>query len=145
MARSRKPIARGSRAVEVRDPKSTESPCILFSFKHFIDVNDVGQSLQAWAEEDGKLLLGLLHKMLHISKQTPAQATQDSTYTHYGDFPDQSKSDFTCPPHLKDEKNWGVIRNIGGQKARAAGYLKENIFYIVYLDQDHRFWKSAKP
>lgn len=144
MPRSRKPIATGGRAVEVRDPRSTEAPCIVFSFKHFVDADDVGQSLNAWAEQDGKLLLGLLQKMQHISQQTPARAAQDTTFTHYGDFPDPSKTDFTCPPQLISEKNWGVIRNIGGQKARAAGFLRDNVFYLVYLDKDHRFWKVAQ-
>jgi len=144
MMRSRKPMTSGKRAVEVREPKTTDTLCIVFSFKYLVDVDDVGQSLKAWAAANEKLLLGLLLKMQHISQQTPAQAQQDSAFTIYGNFPAKKVCDFTCPPQLADVANWGVIRDIAGQKGRVAGFLKENVFYIVYLDKDHRFWKSDR-
>ena len=144
VGKKRSPLAKGSRAVETREPKVIEKICVLFSFKHLVDMDDVGQSLTAWAGKDCKLLLGLLQKTAHISKQTILEAKQDSTLTVYGDFPGSGSTDFTCPTHLQHEKNWGVIRNIGGQKSRVAGFLKDNVFYAVFLDKDHKFWKSNK-
>lgn len=141
---SRKPISKGRRQVETREPKVAATPCVVFSLKHLIDVDDVGQSLEDWAKGDSKLLLGLLQKMSHISKQTAADARQDPTLTIYGEFPAPDKTDFKCPPSLKEQQNWGVIRNIGGQKARAAGFFRDNVFHVVFLDKEHKFWKSEK-
>lgn len=143
-AKKRKAIADGKRAREIREPKATEKPCVLFSFKHFHDADDIGQSLENWAEDNPALLAGLLQKMAHISQQTVPKARQDTTLTLYGRFPESAKTDFTCPRHLQDQKNWGVIRNIGGQKSRAAGFLQNNIFYVVFLDKHHQFYKSSK-
>lgn len=140
----RTPISKGKREVETREPKATSQACVVFSLKHLVDVDNVGQSLSEWAKGDSKLLLGLLQKMAHISKQTPADARQDSTLTVYGDFPARDQTDFNRPAHLKAQKNWGVIRNIGGQKARVAGFFSDNVFHIVFLDKDHKFWKSNR-
>lgn len=142
MVKFREPRARSKRETDVREPKITEKPHVAFSFEYFINQDSVGQSLETWS--DSKLLVCMLQKMVHISSQTPAQAMQDQTLTIYDDFPIKSVNDFTCPQHLSDEKNWGVLRNIGKQKVRIAGFLKGNIFYVVYLDKDHKFWKSSK-
>lgn len=142
--KKRKSLAGSQRAVETREPRVTEKLCILFSFKHFQDSDDTGQSLSNWADNDPTLLAGLLQKMAHISKQAVPAATQDSTLTLYGKFPEPRKTDFICPRHLQDQKHWGVIRNIGGQKPRAAGFLQGHVFYVVFLDKHHTFYKSSQ-
>lgn len=142
----RKPLSKGKRSVETREPKPVKiAPvCIVFSFQYLVNIDSVGQSLADWAKDDGKLLLGLLQKMVHLSKQTRATAGSDSTLTVYDSFPDPDKTDFDCPPGLQAEKQWAVIRNIGGQKPRAAGFFRDNVFYLVYLDKEHKFWKSTR-
>jgi len=45
VGKKRSPLAKGSRAVETREPKVIEKICVLFSFKHLVDMDDVGQSL----------------------------------------------------------------------------------------------------
>lgn len=145
MARNkRKALASPKRNVETREPKISEKPYVLFSFKYFQNIDGAGQSLSNWADNDPALLAGLLQKMVHISSQPVSEATQDSTLTLYGQFPEQSKTDFTCPRHLQGQKNWGVIRNIGGQKPRAAGFLQGHVFYMVFLDKHHTFYKSSQ-
>ncbi len=144
MVRKRKPVAQIKRSVETLEPNITTEIHIVFSLKYLCNIDDIGQSLTTWAEDNKKPLLGLMQKVLHISKLTIAQASQDQSIKIYGDFPTSHDSDFRCPPNLTNEKQWGVIRNIGGQKARVAGFLKGNTFYVVYLDKEHRFWKSAK-
>ncbi|GAA3904790.1 hypothetical protein GCM10022228_13740 [Halomonas cibimaris] len=143
-AKKRKAMAGGKRATETREPRATEKPCVLFSFKHFHDADDTGQSLSNWAEDNPGQLAGLLQKMAHISQQTVPEARQDTTLTLYGRFPESANTDFACPRHLQGQKNWGVIRNIGGQKPRAAGFLQGNIFYVVFLDKHHQFYKSSR-
>lgn len=140
----RKALASSKRNVETREPKYSAKPCVLFSFKHFQNIDGVGQSLSDWADNHPALLAGLLQKMAHISQQPVPKATQDSTLTLYGPFPERSKTDFACPPNLQGRKNWGVIRNIGGQKPRAAGFLQGNVFYVVFLDKHHTFYKSSQ-
>lgn len=144
MVRKRKPVAQIKRSVETLEPNITTETHIVFSLKYFRDIDDIGQSLITWSEDEQKPLLGLMNKVQHISTLTIAQALQDQSIKIYGDFPTPHDSDFRCPPNLTNEKQWGVIRNIGGQKARVAGFLKGSTFYVVYLDKEHRFWKSAK-
>lgn len=144
MVRKRSPIASRNRSVEQFEPKTTDEKNINFSLKYFHDIDDIGQSLKTWSEDEQKPLLGLMQKVLHISRLTTAQAFQDKSIKIYGDFPATHVSDFKCPPALTNEKQWGVISHIGGQKSRVAGFLRGNTFYMVYLDKDHRFWKSAK-
>lgn len=142
--RKRSAMAQKQRSVEQREPKTADKASVVFSFKYLVDNDDVGQSLKDWAAAGERLLLGLLQKMLHISTLTILEAQQDGTLKIYGDFPSVKNTDFKCPPQLAGEKSWGVILNIGGQKPRAAGFLRGNTFYVVYLDKDHRFWKSTK-
>ena len=59
--------------------------------------------------------------------------------TIYRDFPE--RSDFKIPQYFEGDVNWAVIKDIGGQKARVAGYVHENVFYIVFLDKEHKFFK----
>ena len=68
----------------------------------------------------------------------------DEIFTNYNRYPDSSVNDFKCPDGLSKDESWGVIKNIGGQKRRVAGFLRDNVFYIVFFDGDHRFWKSNK-
>ncbi|MFQ1448692.1 hypothetical protein ACJWSG_27920, partial [Klebsiella pneumoniae] len=70
--------------------------------------------------------------------------SSDGIFTNYTRFPDAAVNDFKCPDEISVDENWGVIKNIGGQKRRVAGFLKDNVFYIVFFDKDHRFWKSRK-
>lgn len=141
MVKARKPKASSSRMVENREPKSTIKHDIVFSFKYFSDTDDVGQSLKNWANNNCKLLQGLIEKLIHLSTKNTATLSMDTTFTLYGGFPSSDKTDFKCPPKFKN-KSWGVIRNIGGQKPRVAGFLEDNVFYVVFFDAEHKFWKN---
>lgn len=141
MVKRRRPKAKKIREVETRQPNLTTKPKIVFSFEHFLDHDDVGQSLATWVDNNPKLLQGLFEKLQHLSSKNTATLSQDDVFTLYGDFPSNNNTDFKCPPNFND-KSWGVIRNIGGQKARVAGFLENNVFYLVFLDAEHKFWKS---
>ena len=102
-------------------------PLICFNFKDF-DRNQIppGQSFEQW-QKDG-LLSKLLEKLTYISQCNITEAQQNGYITIYRDFPE--RSDFKIPKYFEGEVNWAVIKDIGGQKARVAGYVYENIFYI---------------
>lgn len=74
---------------------------------------------------------------------------------YYGDFPDNS--DFKHPKHVPADAHWARFRL--GNKVRLVGFviskdaLKNmpeeeqekfchNTFYVVFLDKDHKFYKT---
>ncbi|MDE2533398.1 hypothetical protein PSI20_25660, partial [Klebsiella pneumoniae] len=104
--------------------------------------DDVGQSIDSW-RVDGSLP-DLIEKLVYLTANGITKVSSDGIFTNYTRFPDAAVNDFKCPDEISVDENWGVIKNIGGQKRRVAGFLKDNVFYIVFFDKDHRFWKSRK-
>lgn len=138
-------IKSSSRNEGVREYRSVDEPTdrfISISFRYFVDSDDVGQSIKTWAA-DGSLE-DLLCKLTYLTKNGITKVLSDGMFTNYTRFPDSSVNDFRCPSNLTKDEDWGVIKNIGGQKRRVAGFLRDNIFYVVFLDRDHRFWKTKK-
>jgi hypothetical protein len=113
-----------------------------FSFKDFDETQPAKdpQTLEKWQKES--LLKPLFLRLIDISKLSRDEAVKQAQIKVYGDFP--PKTDFTHPKHVDQHVSWGVIKSIGGQKGTVAGYIIENTFYIVFLDQNHRFWISEK-
>ena len=150
MSKRREPLKSTSRGKETRDPTPTDklSGYISLSLLHFQNNNNhPGQSLKTWNDENQ--LLGMLNLFHHITSHHISQLQSGEKLTLYGDFP--SSSEFVIPEGLenklgckKDDINWGVIKSIGGQKLRIAGFLYKNVFYVVYLDRDHKFCPTKK-
>jgi hypothetical protein len=115
-----------------------ESTKILFSFKDFD--SSQGQSFFDWEKEG--LLSVMLDKLKNLSELNMLEATQQKIIKRYGKFP--PVTDFTHPKHIADDVIWGVISNLKGRKGRIAGHIIDNVFYIVFLDKEHRFWISEK-
>jgi hypothetical protein len=101
--------------------------------------NTQGQTIDEWEKEE---LLSKLSKRLQQIGQyesTHALAQQlIKQYTKIG-FPENSK--FKEPNHVKPNY-WAVIHLTQNSKEVVAGYLEENIFYIVFLDKEHHFWPT---
>ena len=127
---------------EIRNVKrNVADNYISFSFRYFEDSNiPPASSLQTWDCDD--TLLDMLRELVHLSKYNITQLQSSKRITLYGEFPPRTLNDFPLPTGLSKDENWGTLRNIGGQRARIAGFLKDNIFYIVYLDKEHKFYKS---
>lgn len=123
-------------------PLASTDRFISVSFKYFCNVDGVGQSIASW-HDDGSLS-DLVDKLTYLTSNGITKVISDGIFTNYNRFPESSVNDFKCPEGLSEDEDWGVIKNIGGQKRRVAGFLKENIFYIVFFDRDHLFWKSKK-
>ena len=109
---------------------------IVFSLKDF-DINQ-GQSFEDWEKDE--ILSNLMTRLREISSFTVTEAQQKRILTIYGDFP--TKSDFAHPKHIPVGVKWAVISIQG--KERIAGYIEDNVFYIVFLDKDHKFWITEK-
>lgn len=147
MTKHNKPLKKSSRGQETRLVKSSDNTTnnyISISFRYFQNSNTgPGQGLQDWKDED--LLFDMLVSLTHITSTNITELqSKDKKLTLYGSFPDKSFNEFTIPASITTEKKWGTLRNIGGQKARIAGFLEDNVFYIVFLDKEHKFYKTNK-
>ena len=116
--------------------KDEPKKLIVFSLKDFDRAQ--GQDFEEW--ETGKILAGMMIRLREISNFTVIEAINKGILKAYGKFP--SKSEFTFPIYIHPDVNWASLRIQG--KERVAGYLEDNVFYIVFLDKDHRFWISEK-
>ena len=70
------------------------------------------------------------------------EAKNQQVVTQYGGY--LAHSTFTCPMALQAKKTWGVIKRIGGQKPRVAGFFENHIFHCVFLDIEHQFYPTKK-
>lgn len=134
---------RFERSRNTREEKNVkeELPKIVFSFKD-CDIKQIppGQSFDNWQES--KLLAYMVEKFAHICALNIVEAQQQRVLKIYGKFP--TKSDFNQPQHIIEDVNWAVIMDIKGQKGRVAGHIISNVFYVVFLDQNHRFYITEK-
>ncbi len=119
-------------------PVVSVQPLMCFSFKDF-DRNQCppGQTYETWQEEE--LLAYMITKFGYVCQCSVQEAIQRGFVKIYGDFP--PRSDFKVPQFIEGEVKWAVVMDIKGQKARVAGYIADNVFYVVFLDRDHVFYK----
>jgi hypothetical protein len=111
------------------DPTATLALCL----KH-LDPNQA-QSFEQWESE------GLLSKMLRKFKGysgTHYLECFNSTFKPYKQFP--PNSEFRHPRHVPLDADWYVM-HIEGEPC-IAGHMVKNIFYLVFLDKEHKFWPS---
>jgi hypothetical protein len=84
-----------------------------------------------------------MDKIRRLNQLTFLQAQNQQLITIYPDgFPIHSL--FSPPRHVEQDVKWGVIKSIGGQKPRVAGYFEQHIFYCVFLDRHHQFYPTQK-
>lgn len=127
----RKPLMAG--AAEKEFPNQE----FLLSLKH-LDRSQ-GQTLSDW-ESSGMLSTAMETLRDYCSNDFLAQV--GSKFTIYGDFPPKEKTEFTHPKHVPLDAQWARI-HING-KVCVIGHVVINVFYVVFLDKDHKFWKSEK-
>lgn len=113
---------------------------ISFSFKDMDTNQYLKENFENWNSED--LLLKLINKIKDVSKLTRDEATAQNIIKIYGSFPPSDKTEYSVPSYLNEELQWGVLHVQG--KEVVAGHMIENIFYIVFLDKEHKFWISTK-
>jgi hypothetical protein len=109
---------------------------LLFSFKDFDHTQ--GQTFHNWHEH--KLLHILLERIKEFCKFSRPEAEQNQCLKVYGDFP--RHSDFKHPAYIAEDAEWASLHIQG--KERIAGHIIDNIFYVVFLDKEHRFWPTER-
>ncbi|EPI8560837.1 hypothetical protein KW410_07680 [Vibrio fluvialis] len=134
-----------------------------FNFSYFDSNQAAGQSYADWNANVGiDSLLNLVEKLENYTKE-PLNFWQNQragggglkVLEYYGDFP--AKSDFKHPAHVPADAHWARFRL--GNKVRLVGFvvhassicdLKDedrakydlNTFYVVFLDKNHKFYKT---
>ena len=110
---------------------------ISFSFQ-YMD-NTQGQSLKEWEAEG--LLADLIIRTQQISQYTVEKSLRCQFIKQYTkvSFPPTSK--FKEPKHVTPD-NWAVIHIKPKSKEVVAGFLENDVFYIVFLDKEHDFWDT---
>tara|TARA_R110002124_G_scaffold76788_1_gene205832 strand:+ start:40683 stop:41129 length:447 start_codon:yes stop_codon:yes gene_type:complete len=99
------------------------------------------ETIELWQELE--LFPTLITRLKDLSSLTRDEACNQQQIKIYGDFPSKDKTDFVAPNYIDKHVAWGVIEGLGGVP-RVAGYMSGNTFFIVFLDSNHKFWKSDK-
>jgi len=121
--------------------KETEDTFLSVSFRYFENIDSIGQSIEKWRESG--LIDRLLLSIKFVTTTAFTRLSVDKVIENYRSFPDSEKTKFTCPKSLDKSLDWGVIRSVGGSE-RIAGFLKNGVFYIVFLDMNHHFFLMKK-
>ena len=103
-------------------------------------VPDQGQTLQQWSDEG--LLVKLTERIKQLGALTREEAIHQKLIKEYPaktGFPANSK--FTKPTYLNPER-WAVMHITNNSIEVVAGYLEDDIFYVVFLDKEHQFWPT---
>lgn len=99
-----------------------------------------GQRIKEWEEEE--LLSQLCERMQQIGQYEAAEALHKQLIKQYTKVGFPSNSKFIEPKHVSPI-NWAVIHIKPKSKEVVAGYIDDDIFYIVFLDKEHHFWPTS--
>lgn len=113
--------------------RSTEKLFMLISFRD-LDRNQ-GQDFAAWHEAG---LLPKLFNILHEYTKLTIPEAQSKRFKIYGNFP--KTSEFKHPSFVTEDAKWASL-HIQGEEV-IAGHMVNHVFYIVFLDQHHKFYPS---
>lgn len=108
---------------------------VSFSFQ-YLDKNQ-GQTLEEWEKE--KLLASFMQRTIQISQYSVEECLNLNYIKQYPKVPFPPTSKFKEPKHVTPDK-WAVIHIKPKSKEVVAGFLENDVFYIVFLDKDHEFW-----
>lgn len=121
------------------EARGTKKRRITFSFTKQIPTQ--GQTIEEWSNLG--LLGDLLLRMKHVGQFTAQEALQKGHIKQYTkvDFPPDSE--FTSPKHIFNV-TWAVMHINTTSIEVVAGYLEDDVFYIIFLDKDHKFWPTSR-
>ena len=126
-----------------------------FSLKYFDGSQQGGQDFKDWNNDEKTKLLDKLKEYSKENKQYWLNQRTGSgglkVLEIYGTFP--INSDFSKPIHVPDNVKWARFRL--ESKVRLIGFfideteaqekqLSTDIFYVVFLDKNHRFYLTEK-
>ena len=98
-----------------------------------------GQSIEEWDELG--LLKPLLLRLKNLGQHSSLTVRQNKWIKEYHKVNFPPDSGFTAPKHI-GEVTWAVMHITDKSKEVVVGYIEEDVFYIIFLDKDHKFWPS---
>lgn len=125
---------------------------LAFSFKYFDASQSAGQDFKDWTDEQKNQLLNKLRDYSREDRNywrnQRVGAGGLKLLEIYGDFP--RNTEFAYPVHVPSKVKWARFRM--ENKMRLVGFfvdeedakqklLSTDIFYIVFLDKNHKFYK----
>ncbi|MCF6334417.1 MAG: hypothetical protein L3J12_01585 [Spirochaetales bacterium] len=137
------------------DPNQDMAKRCKFNFSYFDNSQAAGQDFNDWTKEQ---IVKLLGKLKEYSRESIDHWTNTkigsgkhkyNVLEEYGSFP--RTSDFIHPKHVPHQASWARFRI--DQSVRLIGFripeeyknkFDRNTFYIVFLDKDHRFYKTSR-
>jgi hypothetical protein len=146
--------------VSLDDYENNHTERSKYNFSYFDNSQNAGQDFSDLTQSD---LTQLFNKLKEYSKFTLAhwQTTPMGKHHHvleiYGNFP--TKTDFKPPSYIPHQAQWARFRLKA--KERLIGFVipesyhdnfhertglrfDKNTFYIVFLDMEHKFYKTEK-
>lgn len=144
-------------AASIDDAADTLSVRCKFNFSYFT-VQAHSQSFDQWTKDQ---LVKLLEKLKDYSRESLAHwrnspvGKSGTVLAVYPAFP--SRSDFQKPQHIPHQAEWARFRlesavrlvgfvlpqNVNGTRHERTGHSFDcNTFYVVFLDANHRFYKT---
>lgn len=118
--------------------KEEDNNHLVISLK-YLDKNQ-GQTFEDW--EKNKILAHSLETLAGYCKDTLQNQCRTDSFKTYKSFPPKEKTDFYFPSHIPEDAEWASMHIKG--KQCLAGHIFRNVFYIVFLDKDHRFFITEK-
>lgn len=138
--RKLKPHQKKSLFGEALDKKSSASEMsddfFVLSFRQ-LDRNQ-GDNWDSWEKQS--MLAQALDTLTGYCQSSLRSTVDGKKFTIYDQFPPTEKTDFTHPKHVPEDAEWARIHVTG--KQCLIGHVVKNTFYVVFLDGEHRFWKS---
>ena len=132
-----------------------------FNFSFFDGSQEDGSS---WEDLNDEKLRSVLTKINSYTRNSLANWKRQEVLVEYEDFPAKKITKFVHPPHVPADVSWARFRLEGA--FRLVGFLiptsmhgepyiapkgsnenhffSRNTFYVVFLDEKHKFWMSEK-
>lgn len=115
----------------------SKNPTISFCFSKMDKTQ--GETIELW--ERLGLLSTFIARTQQISNIEYQQVLAEQLIKQYTKVGFPENSEFKEPKHV-NPNYWAVIHITPNSKEVVVGYLENNIFYIVFLDKEHKFWPT---
>ena len=125
----REAIERTKSSIQINDD------FFVISFKHLDKTQ--GSDFHDWEK---KSILAHAMDVLEGYCCSSLRSQLSTKFTIYGHYPANAKSGFKCPDYIPEDAEWARIHVTGLQFI--IGHVVKNIFYVVFLDEHHEFYKS---
>ena len=110
---------------------------ISFSFSKHIKAE--GQSIEEWDKLG--LLAPLFLRIKNLGQHSTLAVRQNKWIKEYHKVSFPPDSGFKEPKHVVGV-TWAVMHITDTSKEVVAGFIEDDVFYIIFLDKDHIFWPS---